>query len=301
MPVRSEASQHSLHTKRQGRMSGHLLSTLLLLCTLIVVQASNGLSLQVSQSPKVIALMQLNTSAEISCSATVPCKELHGLSLKRRFNGNIQLFYQYMAVETDTVHQDFKGRISVTPKPGDCCEFTFQLSLLQVADTNGYYCSWEIFDENKAESSTLESNYTLIIVRERNPEEPCTEPSGTQLHRLILGLSAVVCAVMFLIFAGALIWRCLLKNGKYNPHQSSQHKALHHQNHQRRPLPPPPPPQQQHHHHHHHHPQQTQNHHHRDHLLTQHLHLHSQPPHLHHHSQPPYYPSQHRSSQHRRH
>ncbi|XP_076123065.1 uncharacterized protein LOC143103149 [Alosa pseudoharengus] len=277
-------------------MSGQLLSALALLGT-FTVAASNGPSLKVFERPKVITLMQLNASAEISCSTTVhpqPGRGLHGLSLKRYFRGNEVVFYQLMVDKTQTVHRDFEGRISVTQKSSDCCEFTFQLSLLKVEDTNGYYCSWVTFDENEVETSSLDSNYTLIIVRERDPEELCTRPSGNQLQRLFLGLSGVVCAAMFLIFAGALIWRCLLKKGKYDPHESSQHKALH-QNHQRR-LPPPLPPPNHHHHHHPPPPHQSQNHHlhhNHDHLLTQH--------HLHHHSHPPYPSSQHRSSQHRRH
>ncbi|XP_048102355.1 uncharacterized protein LOC125296470 [Alosa alosa] len=202
-------------------MSGQLLSTLALLCIFIAVAASNGPSLKVFERPKVITLMQLNASAEISCSTTVhpqPGRGLHGLSLKRYFSGNEVVFYQHMVDKTQTVHRDFEGRISVTQKSSDCCEFTFQLSLLREEDTNGYYCSWVTFNENEVETSSLDSNYTLIIVRERDPEELCTRPSGNQLQRLFLGLSGVVCAGMFLISAGALIWRCLLvcpeKGGK---------------------------------------------------------------------------------------
>ncbi|XP_031424457.1 uncharacterized protein LOC116220653 isoform X2 [Clupea harengus] len=257
--------------KTQSRMDFYFLRVSAFLCTSLAV-ASKGPSVQVSQSPRVISLMRLNSSAEISCSATVRLQgvELYGLALKRRFSGDRSVLYTTMIQSVQTLHDDFKDRLSVT---GDCCDFTIKLSSLKVEDTDGYYCSWQILDKN-GEFHNQESNYTTIIVRERDPEEPCNRP-GKQLHRLFLGLSVVACAVMFLIFTGALIWRCSLSKGRYDTQQSSQHELHHH--HRRRPAPPPPPPPHQHHHHHHHH-------------HTQH------PPHLH--SHPPQPQLQHWSSPH---
>lgn len=120
------------------------------------------------QSPPVIALMDLNGSAEISCSSVghqIP--ELQGMSLWRKFKGSEQVFYQDnpMANGLITLHADFKDRISVTRSPGDCCKFTFHLSLLQLEDTDGYYCRWLFFNSITADPHYQNSNYTLVIVR----------------------------------------------------------------------------------------------------------------------------------------
>lgn len=125
-------------------------------------------SFQVLQSPQVLALMHLNASAEISCSSTShQISALQGLSLRRKFSGGIRVFYQHRPMDNglQTVHKDFEGRISVTRSPSDCCTFTFQLSLLQKEDTDGYYCSWEFFNRSTADVHYQSSNYTLVIVR----------------------------------------------------------------------------------------------------------------------------------------
>ncbi|KAL2101851.1 hypothetical protein ACEWY4_003612 [Coilia grayii] len=256
----------------------YFLSISALLCC-VLLGATHVPSTQVSQEPRVISLTRLNASAAITCSYSGPLRP-HGLSLKRRFNGNTSVLYKAVHGGTETVHAHFAGRLTVT---GQCCSFTIQLSLLQVADTDGYYCSWQLLNGQTGSAHTKESDCTIVVVRERDPKEPCSRPND-QLSRLFLGVSVVVCAIMLLVFIGALIWRFTLSKGRYEPQKSSQHKLHHRQN---RPLPLLPPPHHHHHHHHHHH-LQTQCHHHH-HQQQQH------------HSHVPHPSSQHRSSRVSRH
>ncbi|XP_063075645.1 uncharacterized protein LOC134465739 [Engraulis encrasicolus] len=220
-----------------------LLSTSALLSSMVVGAMHETSVVQVSQEPPVVSLMRLNASAEISCSYSgLPKPE--GLSLRQRFGGK-EIMFMHIKSNKEIVQPHFDGRLTISADHGAGdrrCHFTIRLEQLQVTDTDGYYCHWKGLDElgNVQEEK---SNYTLIIVRTRDPSEPCSSPSDPSdpLPRLFLGVSGLVFCLMLITFIGAVIWRCTLSTGRFEPERMRQTKPRH---------PPPPPPP----HHHHHHP-----------------------------------------------
>lgn len=132
-----------------------------------------SLSLQVSQSPSAVALMKVNSSAEILCSTSLP--DPTGLYLRGRFHNNRDVLYLSIAdraVGRTTIHNGFRGRVTVVSDQDQevkrCCDFTLRLSQLGVEDTDSYYCSWRYYDTKGKVLVQRHSNGTIIIVRGTN-------------------------------------------------------------------------------------------------------------------------------------
>ncbi|KAM6899075.1 uncharacterized protein PEZ65_020955 [Lycodopsis pacificus] len=181
-------------------------------CVLGFLFMPSGVTLsasKVSQDPKSISLMKVNSSAEITCS-TLRLDPM-SLSLHRRFPDTKQIAYLALKngqVSKTTQGAGFHGRIHAVPsqQTGDGHGFTVHLSLLGLEDTNLYYCSWEFFKKETATPETLSSvPGTVIIVRERDPQEECR---GHILDRILFGLSvAAFCVVLFLCVAALIVRR----------------------------------------------------------------------------------------------
>lgn len=168
-----------------------------------------------------------------------------GLYMHRRFHKEQDVVYldlNEFSVTKDTISNKFKGRINVSPAKQITQElrgFTFQLSLLELEDTNLYYCEW-IYTDNKLNKLLMTSNGTVIIVRgeenrafhyiqstsiksgatfnlivynvlfslfhtEGGPEEQCTNSilDLTLICSIVIGFTVI----LFLII-GVLIIRC---------------------------------------------------------------------------------------------
>ncbi|XP_075949338.1 uncharacterized protein LOC142951587 [Anarhichas minor] len=180
-------------------------------CVLGLLCMPSGVTLsdlKVSQDPTSISLTRVNSSAEITCS-TLRSDPL-SLSLHMRFPDTKQIAFLALKnglVSKTTAGAGFGGRISAAPSQriGDGHGFTVQLSLLGLEDTNLYYCRWEFFKKETSTSETLSSNGTVIIVRERDPQEQCRDHI---LDRILIGLSvAALCVVLFLCVAALIVRR----------------------------------------------------------------------------------------------
>uniref|UniRef100_A0A669BCT4 Immunoglobulin V-set domain-containing protein n=1 Tax=Oreochromis niloticus TaxID=8128 RepID=A0A669BCT4_ORENI len=112
--------------------------------------------------------MRVNSSAEIMCTTSLA--NPMGLYMHRRFHKEQDVVYldlNEFSVTKDTISNKFKGRINVSPAKQITQElrgFTFQLSLLELEDTNLYYCEW-IYTDTKLNKLLMTSNGTVIIVR----------------------------------------------------------------------------------------------------------------------------------------
>ncbi|XP_039991501.1 uncharacterized protein LOC120794467 [Xiphias gladius] len=166
----------------------------------------------VSQNPLSISLMRVNSSAEITCSTSL--SEPMGLYLNRRFHGEGDIVYlalQNRLVTKNTTSAKFIGRIHVTPSYGPSYGFTLRLSLLALDDTDLYYCTWSHFKPQTATRETQSSNGTIIIVREKEPQEQCKD----HIEGLIM-ISFSVTAVVLFLFTGALI--LILRRKRFKRH-----------------------------------------------------------------------------------
>ncbi|KAM9336203.1 uncharacterized protein ABDE67_019266 isoform 2-T2 [Symphorus nematophorus] len=165
-----------------------------------------------------------------------------GVYLHRSFHGNRVVVYLSMEngkITKETKSSEFTGRIGITPDQqiSEGYGFTFQLSLLQVEDTDWYYCSWEYFNEDKTEEEILSSPGTAIIVREFDPEEQCKDAIW---DLVFIALTVTAANVVFFLLIGAIIVRCKRFKKHFRPAQAVQPSRPN------RPLP--PCPQQRVHH-----------------------------------------------------
>lgn len=124
------------------------------------------LSLTASQEPSSMSLMGINSSVEITCSTSLP--DPMGVYLHRGFHGDEDAVYLDLEkgkVEKATVAPEFKGRIDVSSDQQikDGFRFTFQMSRLELTDTDYYYCRWIFLKTTKLED--LSSSGTVIIVK----------------------------------------------------------------------------------------------------------------------------------------
>uniref|UniRef100_A0A3B5AI79 Immunoglobulin V-set domain-containing protein n=1 Tax=Stegastes partitus TaxID=144197 RepID=A0A3B5AI79_9TELE len=212
-------------------------SILLLLLLAGAVSITIHLSTTASQNPASTSYKRVNSSAEITCSTSL--SDPMGVYLHRRFHSNKDIVYLSLKgglITKNTINEDFAGRIVVTPdqqiKGG--YGFTMQLSLLELEDTNLYYCSWTYFELSKKQ--TVSSNGTVIIVSgetnhsshspitskrctymslfprglpsfltETGPKEQCREPIW-DFTLILLSITAFI--VVLSLFIAALIWRC---------------------------------------------------------------------------------------------
>ncbi|XP_028815380.1 uncharacterized protein LOC114767801 isoform X2 [Denticeps clupeoides] len=173
----------------------------------------------VSQSPRAITLMHLNSSATILCSTTK--QQPIGLYLKRRFSGDRDVLYLRVENGKATINREFTNRVLVQ---GDCCDYQLQLSSLKVEDTDSYYCKWILMDNDKGDVNYFPSHETVIVVRERNPEEGCHQH---QLYHIFFILSLIVCTALLFVFIIMLIRRCTMRKQSYRPWRGSHHVCYH--------------------------------------------------------------------------
>ncbi|XP_023129177.1 uncharacterized protein LOC111570566 [Amphiprion ocellaris] len=168
-----------------------------------------------SQNPSSVSYKRVNSSAEITCSTSL--SDPLGVYLYRRFpsdQGIVYLAFTGQEITKTTINEHFKDRVIVTedqPVRGGN-GFTMQLSLLELEDTNLYYCSWTYFESMRRQ--TLSSNGTVIIVRERDPQEPCREPVW-DFTLILLSITAFI--VVLCLFIAALIWRCRRFKKRFRP------------------------------------------------------------------------------------
>lgn len=194
----------------------------------------------VFQHPLSITNTKVNSSAEIMCSTTL--SDPLGVYLHRGFHSHKVAVYLSMEkgkVTEDTISSDFTGRIHITPDQQieQGCGFTFQLSLLQMEDTDQYYCTWENYNTDRMEGTTLSSNGTVIIVREKDPNEQC---KNAIWDLIFIALSVTAVSIVLFLLIGALIARRKRFKKHFRPAQAAQQSRLN------RPLPP-CPPQRAHH------------------------------------------------------
>ncbi|KAM4623569.1 uncharacterized protein ACJ7VT_004610 [Polymixia lowei] len=193
-------------------MKAHLWSCLLGLFYIPAV-----ITVTVSQNPHAILLMKVNSSAEIRCSTSL--SGAVGLYLQSYFHGDRNVAFLALRdgeVLKTTIHGDFREQIDVVPTPelSQGCGFTFRLSLLDLTDTDMYYCSWKYFDLHTKELETHKSNGTIIIVRGRDPYKDC---DGNILDLILIVLSVTAFVVILFLFVGSLIWRCTRFKKHYRP------------------------------------------------------------------------------------
>lgn len=168
-----------------------------------------------SQNPSSVSYKRVNSSAEITCSTSL--SDPLGVYLYRRFPSDqdiVYLAFTKQQITKKTINEQFKDRIIVTEdqqiRGGN--GFTMQLSLLELQDTNLYYCSWTYFESRRRQ--TLSSNGTVIIVRERDSQEACREPVW-DFTLILLSLTAFI--VVLCLFIAALIWRCRRFKKRFRP------------------------------------------------------------------------------------
>ncbi|KAK9530710.1 hypothetical protein VZT92_012198 [Zoarces viviparus] len=208
-------------------------------CVLGLLCMPSGVTLsasKVSQDPTSISLTRVNSSAEITCSTLQ--SDPMSLSLHRRFPEKKQIAFLALKnglVSKTTPSVGFHGRIHAAPSKriGDGHGFTVQLSLLGLEDTNLYYCSWAFFKKETSSDETLYSPGTVIIVRERDPQEQCR---GHILDHILIGLSvAAFCVVLFLCVAALIVRRKRFRR-QFRPARAAeptrpnrpQHRCPHH-------------------------------------------------------------------------
>ncbi|MFT7804192.1 uncharacterized protein LOC108939975 [Arapaima gigas] len=92
---------------------------------------------------------------------------------------------------------------------------------LTVDDTDGYYCRWTRFDARTKEMMTLQSEETIIIVRERDPRDDCSHNITVKSILFILGLSLLV--IVMSIIIGTVVWYCTRIN-VYGPAKVHRHR-----------------------------------------------------------------------------
>ncbi|KAE8284616.1 hypothetical protein D5F01_LYC17951 [Larimichthys crocea] len=169
-----------------------------------------------SQEPSSMSLMGINSSVEITCSTSLP--DPMGVYLHRGFHGDEDAVYLDLEkgkVEKATVAPEFKGRIDVSSDQQikDGFRFTFQMSRLELTDTDYYYCRWIFLKTTKLED--LSSSGTVIIVKERNPTARKCVDDIWELTFIALSVTAFT-VVLFLII-GALIMQCKRFRKSFKP------------------------------------------------------------------------------------
>lgn len=111
--------------------------------------------------------MKVNSSAEITCSTSSP--GVLGLYLHRRFHDKTTVVYLSLEkgkVTKNTTATEFAGRLHVTANKQvkEGVEFTMRVSLLELDDTDLYYCKWIQFS-SASKYESMSSNGTVVIVR----------------------------------------------------------------------------------------------------------------------------------------
>ncbi|KAL3046027.1 hypothetical protein OYC64_004106 [Pagothenia borchgrevinki] len=129
----------------------------------------------VSQEPSSTSIKTINSSAEISCSISL--SDPVSLRLQRKFHSKTE---------------QLDGGVGVS----------FKIDLMQLQDTDLYFCTWGYVDKVSVQ---LPTNGTIIIVRE-DPQELCG--LGNHIPDLVLiAFSVTAFTVIVLLFTGAMILR----------------------------------------------------------------------------------------------
>ncbi|MED6232742.1 hypothetical protein ATANTOWER_001805 [Ataeniobius toweri] len=171
-----------------------------------------------SQSPLTISNVRVNSSLEIIC--TISLENPTGLALKRRFLGNTEIIYlsfQNGVVTKNTTAEKFRNRIGITQEqldPGVRYKFKLQLSLLGLDDTDLYYCHWTYIKNPTYVILHVESNGTVIIVREHGPVEQCSDHT---VDLTLICMSIVAFTALSFIFVGVMIMRCRKFKKRFTP------------------------------------------------------------------------------------
>ncbi|XP_017271618.1 uncharacterized protein LOC108235868 [Kryptolebias marmoratus] len=190
-------------------MKAHWWSCVLgLFCIPAVVSVS-----LVSQSPSSIPYARPNSSVQITC--TISQLKPLGLSLHRYFHNKtiVYLSFENGLNKKTTLDVTMKNRTAITPsQQGQSLEFTIKLSLLKLDDTDLYYCRWIYFNINEVIS--LESNGTIVIVRESVPQDQC---KGHTVDFALIALSGVALVFTLFFFIGALVVNCRRFKKQFTP------------------------------------------------------------------------------------
>ncbi|XP_023263903.1 uncharacterized protein LOC111656424 [Seriola lalandi dorsalis] len=162
----------------------------------------------VSQAPLSVSFLRVNSSAEITCTTSL--SNPMGLYLHRRFSGDRDVVFLSLTEGRITKHKTdpkFDNRIVVTADEQvmEGSGFTLSLSLLELDDTDMYYCSWIHFSQQTHQKETQSSNGTIIIVKEEGLQEPCKDKI---LDVTLISLSMTAFAAVLVLFIVALILKC---------------------------------------------------------------------------------------------
>ncbi|XP_073345862.1 uncharacterized protein [Pagrus major] len=169
----------------------------------------------VSQEPMSISQVRVNSSTKITCSTSL--SETMGVYLHRGFHGKKDVVFLALdkgQVTQDTIAKNFEGRIHIA-KEQQITEghgFTWELSLLGLEDTDWYYCSWVYFNSVKGNQETRSSTGTIIIVRERDPQEQCRIHTENLIFMSVTAFTAIL-----ILFIGAVIVRSKRFKKKFRP------------------------------------------------------------------------------------
>lgn len=192
-------------------------------------------AVKVSQNPSTTSTLAVNSSITITCSTTL--REAMGLYLYRRFHKQQDVIY--LALEKGKISKqsnsvEFEGRAEVKEdtQSGNGLGFTLTLSLLQLHDTNLYYCSWRKLNTVTYEKETHTSNGTIVIIKENVPKRDCSHYS---VDIISLALSITAIPFVMCLLSVVLFMACNHFKKKFTPTRAPNMS-------QRRPLPIPPQP-----------------------------------------------------------
>ncbi|KAK5850428.1 hypothetical protein PBY51_001310 [Eleginops maclovinus] len=160
----------------------------------------------VSQEPSSISIKKVNSSAEITCSSSL--SDPVNLILERRFHSGEEVMFLYLKngkIAKKTPNAEFKPRVHVSERKqlDGGLGITFKISLLQLHDTNLYYCIWTYMYEDVSPMK-LQTNGTIIIVRERELQENC---GSHTMNLVLIGFSVTAFIIILFLCTGAMILR----------------------------------------------------------------------------------------------
>lgn len=209
----------------------------------------------VSQIPSSVSYMAVNSSAEITCTTSLP--NPMGLYLRRFFHSERDIVYLSLhkgKVTKNITAPNYGSRVHMgpdQPTEAEGSSFLLRLSLLQLDDTDLYYCSWSHFSKEKEKDETLASNGTVIIVTskrthterdspsiqnekpwltvvtlsscaftEAGPWEPCKDQI---LDLILISLSVTAFTLVLILSIGVLVVKCKRVSMKWTKsHQQNQ-------------------------------------------------------------------------------
>ncbi|KAG7232855.1 hypothetical protein INR49_008023 [Caranx melampygus] len=163
----------------------------------------------VSQVPDSVSYMRVNSSAEITCTTSL--SNPIGLYLRRYFHHDRDIVYLSLKegkVTKNVIAPNYGGRVHMTPDKlteSKGSSFMLRLSLLELEDTDMYYCTWSHFSTQRSQEETKSSNGTIIIVTKEGPQEPCTDQI---LDLILISLSVTAFTAVLILLIGVLTVKC---------------------------------------------------------------------------------------------